>query len=125
MNLFALTTFPLTDRLGSDSFHVMRVRRSVLRFLGWTVLPAVTVAVVSYFGTYAVYGERGYVALAATESRLTTANSRLAQLTDRRQRLEHRIMLLKAGDPDLVEELARIKLMDGAPGQVAVPRDKP
>jgi cell division protein FtsB len=39
-------------------------------------------------------------------------------------RLEHRISLLKSGDPDLIEELARTKLMDGAPGQVAVPRDK-
>ncbi len=84
-----------------------------------------TVAVVAYFGYYAVYGERGYMALNTIKSELTDRNARLAQLTTRRMGLEHRIMLLKAGDPDLVEELARTKLMDGAPGQVAVPRDKP
>jgi len=103
----------------------MRIRRSVVRVFGWTVLPAVTVAVVSYFGYYTVYGQRGTLALHATEMRLAAANGQLAQLSDRRQRLEHRIALLKAGDPDLIEELARTKLMDGAPGQVAVPRDKP
>lgn len=102
----------------------MRIRRSVVRVFGWMVLPAVTAAVVAYFGYYAVYGERGYVALHAVHTELTQNNARLAQLTERRMRLEHRIMLLKAGDPDLVEELARTKLMDGAPGQVAVPRDK-
>ena len=40
-----------------------------------------------------------------------------------RARLEHRIALMdKNADPDLVEELARTQLMDGAPNQVAVPR---
>ncbi|MBV9991181.1 MAG: hypothetical protein JOZ72_07790 [Alphaproteobacteria bacterium] len=39
-------------------------------------------------------------------------------------RLEHRIALMRPGavDPDLVEELARGELMDGAPNQIAVPR---
>ncbi len=101
----------------------MRIRRSVVRIFGWTVIPAMTVAVVAYFGYYAVYGDRGYVALNTVKAQLTWNNAKLAQLTERRMRLEHRIMLLKAGDPDLVEELARTKLMDGAPGQVAVPRD--
>lgn len=83
-----------------------------------------TVAVVSYFGYYAVYGERGYVALHSVRNELSVNQVKLAQLTEQRMRLEHRISLLKSGDPDLVEELARTQLMDGAPGQVAVPRDK-
>ena len=83
-----------------------------------------TVAVVSYFGYYAVYGERGYIALHTVRSELSGSEVQLAQLTEQRMRLEHRISLLQAGDPDLVEELARTKLMDGAPGQVAVPRGK-
>ena len=103
----------------------MRVRRSVVRIFGLMVLPAVTVAVTSYFGYYAVYGERGYIALTAVQNHLTEATVGLGQLSDQRQRLEHRIALPKSGDPDLVEELARTKLMDGAPGQVAIPRDKP
>lgn len=102
----------------------MRVRRSVVRIFGWMVLPAVTAAVVSYFGYYAIYGERGYMALTAVQTRLTETDVRLAQVSDQRKRLEHRITLLKSGDSDLVEELARTELMDGAPGQVAVPRGK-
>lgn len=120
-----LITFPLTLRLGSDSFPFMRIRRSVSRVLGFAVLPAITAGVVSYFGYNAVYGQRGYVALTATQNQLTGAHDQLNRLTDERRRLEHRIDLLKAGDPDLVEELARTKLMDGAPGQVAIPRDRP
>jgi cell division protein FtsB len=114
----------LTVGLGSDSFQFMRIRPSVVRVFGWMVLPAMTAAVVAYFGYYAVYGERGYVALTTVRSELSGSNVKLVQLTEQRMRLEHRIMLLKAGDPDLIEELARTKLMDGAPGQVAVPRDK-
>ncbi|WP_344098767.1 septum formation initiator family protein [Rhizomicrobium palustre] len=78
----------------------------------------------SYFGYYGLYGERGYVKLATVNTELAQAHAHLAQLTSDRLRLQHRIDLLKSGDPDLVEELARTKLMDGAPGQVAVPRER-
>ena len=102
----------------------MRIRRSVSRFFGLAVLPAISVAVVSYFGYYAVWGERGYLALGSVQAQLIDARTQLVQLSDQNQRLEHRIELMKPGstDPDLVEELARTQLMDGAPDQVAVPR---
>lgn len=95
------------------------------RFFAYTILPAVSAAVISYFGYYAVWGERGYVALDATQVKLSEEQGTLNTLTDQRERLEHRIALLKGHnpDPDLVEELARSKLMDGAPGQVAIPRN--
>jgi len=101
----------------------MRIRPSVVRFLWWLSVPALFSGV-AYFGYYGLYGERGYVALTEVKTELAQSHARLAQLTEHRERLQHRIDLLKAGDPDLVEELARTKLMDGAPGQVAVPRDK-
>ena len=41
----------------------MRIRRSVTRFFSVLVIPAVTVAVVSYFGAYAIWGNRGVLAL--------------------------------------------------------------
>jgi cell division protein FtsB len=49
---------------------------------------------------------------------------KLAQVVSQRDHLAHRIQLMEGGhaDPDLVEELARGQLMDGAPNQVAVPR---
>ncbi|SRR6266481_4720428 len=102
----------------------MRIRRSVTRFFGISVLPAISFAVVAYFGYYAIWGERGLLALSDVQARLGVQREQLAQAQDTRTRLERRITLMRPGstDPDLVEELARSQLMIGAPGQVAVPR---
>jgi cell division protein FtsB len=96
----------------------------VTRFFGISVFPAITCAIVAYFGYYAIWGERGMLALSDTQARLGVQQEQLAQLQGARARLEHRIGLLRPGavDNDLVEELARGQLMEGAPGQIAVPR---
>ena len=88
------------------------------------VLPAACGAVMAYFGYYAVWGERGVLALEDVQADLSVRQEQLAQVHDQRLRLQHRISLMKPGqvDPDLVEELARAELMDGQPGEVAVPR---
>ncbi|MEI9885056.1 MAG: septum formation initiator family protein [Rhizomicrobium sp.] len=105
----------------------MRIRRSVTRFFILSLLPAIAGAVVAYFGYYAVWGERGMLALSETQARLGVERERLAQARDARARLEHRIALMRPGsaDPDLIEELARSQLMIGAPGQVVVRRPNP
>jgi len=102
----------------------MRIKRSVTRFFTALILPAVSVAVVSYFGAYAIWGERGLLKLEDTEARLGIHEQQLADIRSQRDRLAHRVKLMEPGhaDPDLVEELARGELMDGAPNQVAVPR---
>ncbi len=102
----------------------MRIRRSVTRFFGISVLPAITCAIVAYFGYYAIWGERGMLAQSETQARLGVEQEQLARIQGARARLEHRIDLLRPGavDNDLVEELARGQLMEGAPGQIAVPR---
>ena len=102
----------------------MRIKRSVTRFFGISVLPAIAFAIVAYFGYYAIWGERGMLALTDIDARLGVQREQLAQLQTNRQRLEHRIDLMRPGnvDNDLVEELARAQLMEGAPGQIAVPR---
>ncbi|HKD48277.1 MAG TPA: septum formation initiator family protein [Rhizomicrobium sp.] len=103
----------------------MRIKRSVTRFFLALVLPAVSVAVVAYFGSYAIWGERGLLVLEDAQAKLGIQQEKLAQLTSERDRLARRIQLMENGHPDrdLVEELARGKLMDGAPNQVAVPRN--
>jgi cell division protein FtsB len=79
--------------------------------------------VVSYFGAYAIWGNRGILVLEDTQAQLGIQQQHLAELQASRARLEHRIALMdKNADPDLVEELARVQLMDGAPNQVAIPR---
>ena len=104
----------------------MRIKRSVTRFFTVLILPAITLAVVGYFGTYAIWGNRGILVLEDTQAQLGVQEQQLAQVQANRMRLEHRIALMEkdGGDPDLVEELARTQLMDGAPNQVAVPRSR-
>jgi len=103
----------------------MRIRRSVTRFFAASIGPAICAAIVGYFGYYAIWGERGALALAQTRNELGVHREQLAEVRDQRVRLQHRIGLLKPGavDRDLLEELARGELMDGQPGQVAIPRD--
>ena len=102
----------------------MRIKRSVTRFFTVLILPAISLAVIGYFGAYAIWGNRGVLALEDTQAELGIRQQQLAEVQATRQRLEHRIALMTKNDPDLVEELARTQLMDGAPNQVAVPRSK-
>ena len=64
----------------------MRIKSSVARFFTLMVLPAVTIAVVSYFGGYAVWGERGILALEDSQARLALQQQELAQLQQERVR---------------------------------------
>ena len=101
----------------------MRIKRSVSRFFIALIVPAVSLAVVGYFGAYAIWGNRGMLVLEDTQAKLGIQQQQLAELQANRARLEHRIALMSQdADPDLVEELARTQLMDGAPNQVAIPR---
>src|SRR5438445_13409835 len=102
----------------------MRIKRSVRSFFGALVVPAICGACILYFGYHLVFGPRGLRALEDAQATLGVRHEQLAQAMDSRQRLQQRISLLEPGsvDPDLVEELARGQLMDGAPGQIAAPR---
>jgi cell division protein FtsB len=102
----------------------MRIKHSVTRFFLALILPAVSLAVLGYFGSYAIWGERGLLRLEDAQAKLGIQQEKLAQVSAQRDRLARRIQLMEDGhpDPDLVEELARGQLMDGAPNQVAVPR---
>jgi cell division protein FtsB len=104
----------------------MRIRRSVSRFFGILVIPAISAAAIAYFGYYTLWGTRGLLALADTRARLSVEQEKLASLSDQRARLEKRIRLLRSGaeDPDLVEEVARGQMLGSVPGPIAVPRDQ-
>ena len=82
-------------------------------------------AVTGYFCAYAVLGTRGARALEDTGAALGVQQENLETLKARARLLQHRIDLMNRPDPDtdLVEELARGKLLDGAPRQVAIRRD--
>jgi cell division protein FtsB len=102
----------------------MRIKRSVTRFFGNLVIPAVSAAAICYFGYYAIWGTRGLIALTDVKSRLSIEQARLAQVSDQRARLQKRIELLRAGDPDVIEEVAREQMLGSKPGQVEVQRKR-
>jgi cell division protein FtsB len=102
----------------------MRIKRSVTRFFGNLVVPAVSAAAISYFGYYAIWGTRGLVALTDVKARLSVQEGRLATLSDQRSRLERRIQLLRNEDPDVIEEVAREQMLGSKPGQVEVRRNR-
>jgi cell division protein FtsB len=62
------------------------------------------------------------IALADVKAKLGVEQKALSEARDARARLEHRIALMRDGDPDLVEELAHKQLMIGGQDQVAMPR---
>jgi cell division protein FtsB len=105
----------------------MRIRQSIAQSFVVLALPAVAVSVVIYFGINGVFGPNGIMAFETTNARLALAETELLQMEDYRQQLSRHVALMErpGGDPDLIEELARNVLMDGAPHQVAISRSAP
>ena len=101
----------------------MRIRRSVTRFFYAILIPAICCAVTAYYGYYLIWGSRGLLALADARARLEVTEEHLAEVKQDEARIEHRIALLKAQDPDLIEELARQQMLGTVPGQISVPRN--
>ncbi len=102
----------------------MQIRQSVSSLIAAMIVPAICIAFSTYFAWSALNGPRGLEELGAVRARLQIRHSQLASLVARRERLQQRIHLLEPGsvDPDMLEEMARNQLMEGIPGQVAVPR---
>ena len=102
----------------------MRIRRSVTRVFGASVIPAICAAVIAYFGYYTISGTRGYRAYASVSSELATQQQKLAYVRGERLRLQHRVDLLEPGhvDPDVLQEVQREEMLGSAPGELAVPR---
>jgi cell division protein FtsB len=102
----------------------MRIRQSVTQSFAVLALPAVAVSVVIYFGLFGIFGPNGILAFEDASARLELAKANLLQIVDQRQQLARRVALMEqpGGDTDLIEELARNVLMDGAANQVAIAR---
>ena len=66
----------------------MRIKRSVTRFFSVLVVPAVSLAVVSYFGAYAIWGNRGVLALEDTQAQLGIQQQQLSQVLKHVEKLE-------------------------------------
>jgi len=100
------------------------MRRSVARVVGALIVPAICAAAVTYFGYFTIWGERGLMALASARTQLTTEQRQLDTLQTARERIQRRIALVRAGDPDILQEVRRKQLLGAESGEVLVPRKR-
>lgn len=90
---------------------------------GRAALPAACLLVVLYFGTHAVMGEAGLLALDGIRAEKARLLAEQAALEARREELEGRIALLdpRGADPDYADELVRRHLGVMRPDEVVIP----
>ena len=100
------------------------MRRSVARVVGALIVPAICAAAVTYFGYFTIWGERGLMALASARTQLTAEQRQLDTLQIARERIQRRIALVRAGDPDILQEVRRKQLLGAENGEVLVPRKR-
>lgn len=76
------------------------------------IAPTIGACVFGYFVYHAVQGERGVLSWLQLSQQLTESRATLAQLTEERMTIEHRVNLMGASglDADLLEEQARTML---------------
>ncbi|WP_206201963.1 septum formation initiator family protein [Terasakiella sp. SH-1] len=85
-------------------------------------LPVLGVCVVLYFAYHFVQGDGGIRALLDYQARVEKTKAQLAKVKAKRERLEHRVYLLRSDslDPDLLEERARAVLNFAHPDEIAI-----
>ena len=85
-----------------------RKQRSWIRW----IVPALSVACFAYFGFHSWHGAYGLNSAEALELRRVELTERLASLTERRQHLERKVMLMSDGavEADMLDERARLFL---------------
>ena len=82
------------------------------RKFGRLVLPAITVAFVSYFSYHSVHGDFGLIATEAFERQRLARAGELEKLTATRETLERQVSLMSDGslEKDILDEKARYAL---------------
>jgi cell division protein FtsB len=93
------------------------------RGLGFTLI---VIALVGYFGYFAVYGNHGLVNAGRKQDQIELRQADLTRARQERLALEHRVRLLRpeSVDPDMLEEQARARLGLSGADEVVILRDK-
>jgi cell division protein FtsB len=96
------------------------------RKLGRFVLPAMTIAFVSYFGYHCIHGDYGLRATEKFEQQRYERQSELAELVAKREHLEKEVALLSDGslDKDMLDEKARYQLNYSRADEIVIFHDK-
>ena len=98
-----------------------RLRRALRR----AAVPAAVVAVMAFFGGYAVLGPNGVLAYGDYKRQLAKRERDYVALDQRRAVLKNRVALLNPdhANPDMVDEMVRKELNVAHPDEVIVPLD--
>jgi len=98
-----------------------RLRRALRR----AAVPAAVVAVMAFFGGYAVLGPNGMLAYGDYKRQLAKRERDYVALDRRRAVLKNRVALLNPdhANPDMVDEMVRKELNVAHPDEVIVPLD--
>lgn len=100
----------------------MKIRTPSLHVQPGIILPVLGVCVVLYFAYHAVQGDRGIRSLLDYKSQVEKTQLQLDRIRSKREKLEHRVSLLRSDnlDPDLLEERARYVLNLAHPDEIAI-----
>lgn len=92
------------------------------RKFGRFVLPAITVAFVSYFGYHCLHGDYGLKATEVFEQRRIDRGKELADLVAKREHLEKEVALLSDGslDKDMLDQYARYQLTYSKANEIVI-----
>ncbi len=87
----------------------MSIPRDLRRRLRHILSPLLGALITVYFGYHALTGERSIVSYWRLTQEVDEARAKLAVMKGERERLEHRVALLRPGtiDPDMLDERAR------------------
>ncbi len=88
------------------------------------VAPVLGTLVFLYFSYHMVQGDRGLIAYLQLSTQLAAAQAEHAEVRVERDRLAHRVALLRSDhlDPDMLEERARVMLNLVHPDEVVILR---
>ncbi len=92
------------------------------RRFGRLILPAITIAFVSYFGYHCIHGDYGLKATEAFEQRRIDRAKELADLVAKREHLEKEVALLSDGslDKDMLDQYARYQLTYSKTNEIVI-----
>lgn len=97
---------------------------TLIRYLMRALFLAMCALVVTYFGYHAVSGDRGLVAWFQLEQEATELRKELELVQAERERLEHRVSLMRPEslDPDMIDIRAREVLNLAHPTEITILR---
>lgn len=105
----------------------MWTRQHRKRNTGRLIVPAISIALISYFGFHAYHGEFGIYSRYRLEERTVELQAQLDELRAQRVHLEKRVQLLQDGsiEKDMLDEQARKALNVSLADELTIMRKRP